>query len=198
MLEKNLWILAGSAILPLLACAKPASEPSTQTVETAVEKTARTTLTVKATLEMEGFTSSEVIAGFRVSDFGANFHWCQAADGDAKCSVSDDSHFPPKNIGNILCLPKSLNDEYVFVVTGQCEDYLDEAGNECKVNSARNDCPSDYFSVLPPCNWTAGLAAGENVATMAWTVKAGTVEKGAPYAGQAVLQVYCQPNLGYF
>ena len=92
---------------------------------------------------------AELKAGFRTSDIGASFHTCKVGPGKDTCPESDTSHSPPKNIGNVLCIPTGLS----YTVTGSCTTLLNAGEGDCKENSAKGQCGDGWTEVRPSCNY---------------------------------------------
>ena len=124
---------------------------------------------VSATVQLQGFTNSNISTGIRSTDVIAPYHSCQTGD-KSGCTVTEGYSSIPKNIGNVLCLPESMNAK----ITSACDSLLRAGEDEgCKKNEAVSFCGGNR--IYPVCsyrtkddksvsaNWTWVLTPGTGV-----------------------------------
>jgi hypothetical protein len=116
---------------------------------------------------------SDVIVEIRTADVGASTNRCETNGTGSGCSVSDPQTFVPKDIGNMLCLPKSIG---AYSIDGACSSLLTTGQDQkCQSNSVHSNCGqsvSDYSYVAPACNWRTSSSVGTS-ANWQWSLSTG-------------------------
>lgn len=134
-------------------------------------------VTTKGKVSLNDFNNTSVTAVTRTSDFAAQYHSCTTGNGTS-CTVTDTHRSPPKNMGNVLCMPSGM----IYDITSACESLLSTgASNSCKKNSAKGFyCSGDM--IAPTCDFRTGSSG---TATWQWTLTAqnGTVKVDCSESG---------------
>ncbi len=128
-----------------------------------VAGTARAGQNICANLSLTGFNNSSIVAGYRVTDVGASFHSCNTGS-KSSCSACAGATFPPKNVGNYLCLPANL----LYSISSSCQSLLASGEANCKANNTDGSVCSGQSAVMPACNWRTN--DNDNPATWTWSL----------------------------
>ncbi len=104
--------------------------------------------TIQTVLTLSGINNSNIRAAFKTTDAFDSVHSCSAGSGSS-CTASNGYGSPPKNVGNILCLPSNLT----YSITNSCQSLLASgASQDCKGNPISNYCGGDS-SAAASCAW---------------------------------------------
>jgi len=115
--------------------------------------------TIQAKLTLTGINNSNISAAFTTTDAFDTVHSCSAGSGSS-CTASNKYGSPPKNVGNILCMPSNL----AYSITNACQTLLTSgSGQDCKGNPIRGYCGSNA-NVTASCAWRTN----NNTNTTAW------------------------------
>jgi hypothetical protein len=105
--------------------------------------------TIKANLTLTGFNSSTIVTAFTTTDVFDSTHSCNAGSGSS-CTAQNGYGSPPKNVGNVLCIPNNLT----YAITASCQQLLSQgASQNCTKNNLKSYCNSGLATVAPACNW---------------------------------------------
>jgi hypothetical protein len=104
--------------------------------------------TIQANLTLTGINNSNISTAFTTTDAFDAVHSCSAGSGSS-CTASNGYGSPPKNVGNILCMPSNL----VYSITSGCQAVLSSgASQNCKGNPVRGWCAGNA-NVTASCAW---------------------------------------------
>jgi hypothetical protein len=104
---------------------------------------------IKANLTLSGFNSSTIVTAFTTTDVFDSVHSCNAGSGSS-CTAQNGYGSPPKNVGNVLCIPNNLT----YAITASCQQLLSQgASQNCNKNNLKSYCNSSLATVAPACNW---------------------------------------------
>jgi hypothetical protein len=119
---------------------------------------------IKANLTLNGFNSSSIIVGFTSTDVFDSRHSCNAGSGPS-CTAQNGYGSPPKNIGNVLCIPNNLT----YAISASCQQLLSQgASQSCQGNNMKSYCGSNAATVAPACNWRTN--ANKNTVNWNWVL----------------------------
>ena len=105
--------------------------------------------TIKANLSLSGFKTGAISVGFTTTDIFDGSHSCNAGTGSS-CTAQNGYGSPPKNVGNVLCMPNNL----AYTISTACQQTLAQgATSGCKSNNMKSACPSGSVAIAPACNW---------------------------------------------
>jgi hypothetical protein len=123
-----------------------------------------------------GVSARGMAAVTRTSDSGAAYVDCIIQGSATSCTASNDNSFPPKNIGNVACIPINFNKP---VVTQQCSALLSSGSGNCQTNSAAGVCnPKLEWEFKPVCNYRTE-SSSDTSANWTWQLNASSVSNGA-------------------
>ncbi len=115
--------------------------------------------TIQAKLNLTGINNSNISTAFTTTDVFDTVHSCSAGSGSS-CTASNNYGSPPKNVGNILCMPSNL----AYSITSGCQAILSSGSSQdCKGNPIRGYCGSNS-NVTASCAWRTN----NNSNTTAW------------------------------
>lgn len=104
---------------------------------------------IKANLTLTGFNSSTIVTAFTTTDVFDSTHSCNAGSG-SNCTAQNGYGSPPKNVGNVLCIPNNLT----YAITATCQQLLSQGASQgCDKNNLKSYCNSGLATVAPACNW---------------------------------------------
>jgi len=116
--------------------------------------------TIKANLTLSGFKTSGITVGFKTTDIFDSSHFCNAGTGSS-CSAQNGYGSPPKNVGNVLCMPNNL----AYTISATCQQLLAQgATSGCHSNNMKSACASGSVAIAPACNWRTN----DNTTTVNW------------------------------
>lgn len=101
-----------------------------------------------ANLTLTGFNNSSIVAGYRTTDVGAAYHYCDTGSTNS-CAACASATFQPKNVGNYLCLPSNL----LYTISSSCQTLLNSGSSDCSTNTTDGDVCTGQSAVMPACNW---------------------------------------------
>ena len=123
--------------------------------------------TIRANLSLSGFKTSAISVAFETGDFFDLEHRCNAGAGSS-CTAQNGYGSPPKNVGNVLCLPNNL----AYTISSACQQILAQgATSGCKSNRMKSDCPSGSVAIAPACNWVTNSSTN-TVVNWNWNLSA--------------------------
>jgi hypothetical protein len=104
---------------------------------------------IKSNLTLTGFNSSTIVAAFTTTDVFDGTHSCTTGSGSS-CTAQNGYGSPPKNVGNVLCIPNNLT----YAITASCQQVLSQgASGNCDKNNLRSYCKPGLATVAPACLW---------------------------------------------
>jgi len=119
--------------------------------------------TIQAVLTLNGFNNSNISTAFKTTDVFDAVHSCSAGS-TGGCTASNSYGSPPKNVGNILCLPSNL----IYTVTSGCQAILTAGSTQnCKGNPIQGWCGSNA-NVTASCAWRTNN--NKNTTPWNWTL----------------------------
>ena len=105
--------------------------------------------TIRTHLTLSDFNNSSIKVAFKTTDAFDSVRTCNAGSGSS-CSAQNGYGSPPKNVGNVLCIP----DQLLFAITASCQQILSQGAGKCEKNNLSSWCPASGFAtVAPACNW---------------------------------------------
>ena len=123
--------------------------------------------TIKANLSLSGFKTSAISVGFTTTDIFDGRHFCNAGTGSS-CTAQNSYGSPPKNVGNVLCMPNNL----AYTIGLTCQQTLAlGATSGCKSNNMKSHCPSGSVAIAPACNWVTNSSTN-TVVNWNWNLSA--------------------------
>jgi hypothetical protein len=119
--------------------------------------------TIQAVLSMSGINNSNIRAAFKTTDGFDAVHSCSPGS-TSGCTASNGYGSPPKNVGNILCMPSNL----AYAISSSCQSLLASgASQDCKGNPISNYCGGNA-SVASSCAWRTNN--NKNTTTWNWNL----------------------------
>ncbi|MEJ2624391.1 MAG: hypothetical protein P8Z80_07590 [Pseudolabrys sp.] len=113
-------------------------------------------------------TATGLVAGMRTSDISASLVKYTVSGSDSTCSIENSNSSPPKNIGNVVCLPVS---KAQYKTSNRCGSLMNAGKGNCQSNSASGKCPSGTTPVYPTCNYRTSSSSSD-AAYWVWNVGA--------------------------
>jgi hypothetical protein len=120
------------------------------------------------TVVIQKGTATGLVAGMRTSDISASLVKYTVSGSDSTCSIENSNSSPPKNIGNVVCLPVS---KAQYNTSNRCESLMNAGKGNCQSNSTSGKCPSGTTPVYPACNYRTS-SSSSNAAYWVWNVGA--------------------------
>ena len=115
--------------------------------------------TIQANLNLNGFNNSSIYTAFKTTDAFDAVHSCNPGS-SSSCTAKNSYGSPPKNVGNILCLPNNL----IYSITSGCQAILSSGeGQDCKGNPLKGYCGGNA-NVTASCAWRTN----NNTNTVNW------------------------------
>jgi len=126
--------------------------------------------TIQSNLTLTGFNNSGITAAFKTTDAFDSVHSCNPGSGSS-CTAQNGYGSPPKNVGNILCLPSNL----VYAISSGCQAILTSGeGQDCKGNPIKGYCGGNS-NVTASCAWRTN----NNKTTVQWNWRLSYQSNGA-------------------
>ncbi|MCW5606247.1 MAG: hypothetical protein KIT18_17030 [Burkholderiales bacterium] len=123
--------------------------------------------TIQSNLTLSGFNNSSITAAFKTTDVFDSIHSCSPGS-SSSCTAQNSYGSPPKNVGNILCLPNNL----VYSITSGCQAILTSGeGQDCKGNPIKGFCGGNA-NVTASCAWRTNN--NKNTVQWNWRLSYGT------------------------
>lgn len=123
-----------------------------------------------------GVNANGIAAVTRTSDAGASYIYCVIQPNSTTCTASNDNTFVPKNIGNVVCIPKNFN---YPALTAQCSGLINSGSGNCQTNSAAGACNSRLeWEIKPVCNYRTSSTSSTS-ANWNWQLNATAVANNA-------------------
>jgi hypothetical protein len=137
--------------------------------------------TIKANLSLSGFKTGAISVAFETGDLFDFSHSCDAGTGSS-CTAQNSYGSPPKNVGNVLCMPNNL----AYTISSACQQILAQgATSGCKSNILKSACPSSSVAIAPACNWVSSDSTN-TVVNWNWNLSA--------QGGGCVITVNCSTS----
>ena len=120
---------------------------------------------IKANVTLTGFNSSNIEVAFTTTDVFDGVHSCKAGSGSS-CTAQNGYGSPPKNVGNVLCIPNNLT----YAISASCQQLLSQgASQNCNKNNLKSYCnSSSTATIAPACNWRTNN--NKNPVNWNWTL----------------------------
>jgi opacity protein-like surface antigen len=115
--------------------------------------------TIQSNLTLSGFNNSNIMTAFKTTDAFDAVHSCTTGS-SSNCTAQNGYGSPPKNVGNILCMPSNL----VYAITSGCQAILSSGSSQgCKGNPIQGLCGGNA-NVTAACAWRTN----NNKSTTTW------------------------------
>ena len=127
-------------------------------------------VTVKSSVRLDGFNSTNYGTGFTSTDVFDGRHSCDTTN-SVDCTATNSYDHPPKNIHEWLCVPNAT----AYQLTVNCLALVNQNDDgDCHSNDPKDYCAGRQ-GVGPVCQWRT---TSSGTASWSWTV---TARSGLPY-----------------